>query len=257
MARGTAISWADNSANFWWGCLKVSPGCSNCYAEVIDKHQHWGPAATTTRSRMKNVWSSIESWNRRAGHTGERERTFVMSMGDFFEDHPQVTPWRNKAIPLLEACTNLDILMLTKRPENVANMAPGWLQRWPAHVWMGISVEDQQRLDERLPVLRTIPAAVRWLSCEPLLGPLDLGDLDGIHWVVIGGESGPKYRPMELSWLLSIVDQCQRADVPVFVKQDNAKHEGGQGRIPDAIWTIKQFPVTLQDAPAEQMILFA
>lgn len=187
MADGSKIEWTDNTANFWWGCFKVSPGCTNCYADTLANRwgkSIWGPAKTTDRELKKGVWAELPKWNERAKASGKRERVFVMSMGDFFEDHPQVTEWRDKALALIQECKHLDFQVLTKRPENVVSMiecanshsfsdAEMWFYANP-HVWIGTSVEDQEQADKRIPELLRIPAAVRFLSMEPLLGPVDL-----------------------------------------------------------------------------------
>ncbi len=128
-----------------------------------------------------------------------------------------------------------------------------YLEEIPNNVWLGVSVEDQKRADERIPHLLATPAAVRFLSCEPLLGSISLSFepgthahlpgclLDGIGWVIVGGESGPGARPCDVGWIRSIVEQCKAAGVPLFVKQDSGKKPGMQGRIPDDLW-IKEFP---------------
>ena len=176
----------------------------------------------------------------------DRRRVFVASLADVFEDHPDLVPWRAEALAILAQCTALDVQLLTKRPENVRRMVPAsWLENWPQHVWIGCTVEDQRRADERIPELLKVPAAVRFLSCEPLLGPVNLkaflpwvfrngvhrnddgtdfalpavGGNRGADWVIVGGESGPGARPFDLSWGRSLVEQCREAGVPVFFKQ--------------------------------------
>lgn len=262
MGQSTGISWTDHTANFWWGCQRVSPGCEHCYAEELAttrrKLKVWGPPSTTERLRMKGIWNDVPKWNAAAQRDGVRRRMFVSSMADVFEAHPQVAPWRAEALALIEKCTALDVQLLTKRPENVRAMVPpSWLTSWPSHVWIGTTVEDQRRANERIPHLLNVPARVRFLSCEPLLERVDLdssiggarwmggqrgcagthrGDGspgcprtlhhhhddrcgDGISWVIVGGESGHNARPFDVAWARSIVEQCQRAGVPVFVKQ--------------------------------------
>ena len=235
MAENSKIEWTDNTANFWWGCFKVSPGCQNCYADAWASRwgkSIWGPAKTTSREYKKEVWAELPKWNERAQATGKRERVFVMSMGDFFEDHPQVTEWRDRALALIQECHHLDFQVLTKRPENVVRMietsnshsfsdADMWFYAHP-HVWIGTSVENQEQADKRIPELLKIPAAVRFLSCEPLLGPVDLFYVDAceyIHWVIVGGESGHNARPMHPQWVRDIRDQCVAAGVPFLFKQ--------------------------------------
>lgn len=183
MGRETGISWCHHTANFWVGCEKVSPACKACYAQVStpvrvlrDRGvEVWGPAATTVRHRTKGAWTDVPRWNRDAAKAGERRRLFVSSLADVFEDHLQVAPWRAEALALLETCTALDVLLLTKRPQNILSMVPSaWLADWPRHVWVGATVEDQRRADERIPELLKVPAAVRFLSMEPLLEAVDL-----------------------------------------------------------------------------------
>jgi protein gp37 len=147
-------------------------------------------------------------------------------------------------------------------PNNDADWMPDGSYKWPGwplpNVWIGTSVENQAAADERIPHLLATPAVVRFLSCEPLLGPLNLFDCDdhtgkltgvaaGIDWVIVGGESGPRHRPMNMDWLTDIVEQCRWAFVPVFVKQDSGQYPGKQGRIPDALY-VQQFPETAVSA---------
>lgn len=179
MAETTGISWTDHTANFWMGCQRVSPGCEHCYAETLVTGRMglpvWGPPKTTTRQRAKAVWKEVPRWNEAARRDGVRRRMFVSSLADIFEDHPVVAPWRAEALDLLARCTSLDVQLLTKRPENIRRMVPeAWLRAWPSHVWVGTTVEDQKRANERIPELRKVPARVRFLSCEPLLGPVNL-----------------------------------------------------------------------------------
>ena len=179
MGESTGIGWTHHTANFWWGCRRVSPGCEHCYAEhlavVRRKLPVWGPPSTTGRERKKGVWKDVPKWNAAAKADGVRRRMFVSSMADVFEAHPQVAPWRAEALDLLADCDGLDVQLLTKRPENIRAMVPAaWLESWPAHVWVGTTVEDQKRAEQRIPHLLAVPAAVRFLSCEPLLEAVDL-----------------------------------------------------------------------------------
>jgi protein gp37 len=236
----TAIEWADATWNPWWGCTKVSPACAHCYAETLANRFHHG----LWRGQRRRVqdWSLPAKVDRRAAREGRRLRLFVASMADVFDDHPAVAEWRRDALDLLAGLRNVDVLLLTKRPENVMRMVPRrWLddahcdfrakpELWPAHVWVGTTVEDQQRADERIPHLLRVPARVRFLSVEPMLGPVDLaytcfngadsfGTMPGIHWVIAGGESGAKARPSHPDWLRSVRDQCRTAGVPFLFKQ--------------------------------------
>lgn len=219
------------TANFWWGCQRVSPGCERCYAEqlavVRRKLPVWGPPKTTERQRKKGVWHDVVKWNRDAAKDGVRRRMFVSSMSDIFEDHPQVIPWRAEALALLEKCTSLDVQLLTKRPQSITRMVPpAWLDKWPAHVWVGTTVEDQKRAEERIPELLKVPARVRFLSCEPLLSAVNLnppicprcdgcestpGDDGATPFCVPCGESDGNGEEMEYGgWLDACADESQR-----------------------------------------------
>jgi protein gp37 len=236
--------------NPWWGCQRVSEGCRNCYAEILSKrwgYNNWGPATTTERRRTaRDNWVKPRAWDREAQRSGIRRKVFCASMSDVFEDHPQVAPWREELWPLIAETPHLDWLLLTKRPEHILELVPGqWWETWPAHVWIGTSVENQAEADRRIPHLLAVPARIRFLSCEPLLGPVDLarwltpcpacgvpisGNLSctyceaypearPVEWVIVGGESGPKARPMRSEWARSLRDQCVAAKVPYFFKQ--------------------------------------
>jgi len=175
----TGISWCHHTWNPWWGCQRVSPGCEHCYAETLAVTRRglpiWGPPATTERKLTTTTWRDPLKWDRKALDEGVRRRLFVASMADVFEDHPQVTEWRRKALEMLATLRALDVLLLTKRPQNIPAMVPSsWLEAWPSHVWIGTTVEDQRRAEERVPALLKVPAAVRFLSMEPLLEAVDL-----------------------------------------------------------------------------------
>jgi len=163
---------------------------------------------------------------------------FVNSMSDLFhEEVPE--QFIIEVFAVMAAASQHTFQVLTKRPERMRAFT--WALSWLLpNVWLGVSVENQ-RWTARIDDLRTAPAVVRFLSCEPLLGPLEL-DLRGIDWVIVGGESGPRYRPMRLEWLADIVAQCDAAGVPVHVKQDSGRRPGQQGRIPDHLWRRKEFP---------------
>ena len=261
MGETTTIEWADATWNPVIGCAKVSPACTNCYAEAMNKRfgrpelwrgeRHVTSAATWRTPEKVDVRAAREV---RLGTFGRRLRLFVASQSDVFEDHsvwnteaPASAPWarsigvalRTVALRKLAKLKNVDVLLLTKRPENVLRMVPPeWLDAWPAHVWIGATVEDQRRADERVPHLLRVPARVRFLSVEPMLGPVDLaytcfngadsfGTMPGIHWVIAGGESGSRARPSSREWFRDVRDQCRRAGVPFLFKQWGEYNERG------------------------------
>lgn len=237
MTKNSTIEWTDHTFNPWWGCVKVSQGCKHCYAETLSGRfgqDIWGPGKKRRTFGPKH-WNEPLRWNTQAEREGRRFRVFCASMADVFEDNEHLLKERDELWQLIETTPHLDWLLLTKRPENCKWMLPvRWLLHPMPNVWLGTSVEDQQRADERIPHLLDVPAAVHFLSCEPLLGPVDLHQCgapahckaggrchfpDGIHWVIAGGESGPGARPMHPNWARSLRDQCQESGVPFFFKQ--------------------------------------
>lgn len=258
MSERTGIAWTDHTFNPWWGCVKVSPGCQHCYAETLSErygHDVWGPAKTTDRRVFGEAhWGDPRKWNAAAANAGVRRRVFSGSMCDVFEDHPALEGEREKLWALIRQTPFLDWQLLTKRPENIMRMLPAdWSATDYSNVWLGTSVEDQERAEERIPELLKVPAWTHFLSCEPLLGPVDLRpflpdeQIGGVEmetwpdWVIVGGESGAQRRPMEMPWLASIVRDCRQAGVAVFVKQDGAFKPDQRGRIPDELW-VREFP---------------
>ncbi len=247
MAENSTIEWTDHTFNPWIGCTHVSPGCVHCYAETLMDQRYgkveWGKGKPRMRTSVAN-WRKPLAWNKKAAKEGKRYRVFCSSLADVFD--PEVDhQWRFDLWALIDQTPNLDWLLLTKRPEQIARMMP---IRWgcdpamayfddttlmPENVWIGTSVEDQRRADERIPHLIKIPAKVLFLSCEPLLGPVDLeqaGAIESagptwagynahIEWVIAGGESGHGARPMHPDWARSLRDQCQAAGVAFHFKQ--------------------------------------
>jgi protein gp37 len=201
--------------------VKVSPACKHCYAESWAKRvgqNVWG-VGSDRRFFGDKHWSEPLRWNADAMASGKRARVFCASMADVFEDRRDLDEWRTRLWALIEATPWLDWLLLTKRPEAVTRLAP-WGDAWPENVWLGTTVEDQRRALERLPILKDIPAVVRFISAEPLLDAVDLSEwLPWLDWVITGGESGPKARPSSPSWFLSLMNQCMATDVAFHFKQ--------------------------------------
>ena len=228
MGETTDISWANSTFNPWIGCTRVSDGCRFCYAESLSTRYgwvKWGPGETRKRTSAAN-WRKPLAWNRAALKAGVRHRVFCASLADVF-DHEAPTGARDDLWNLIRQCRELDWQLLTKRPENIAQYLPDdWGVGWP-HVWLGVSVESDKYVS-RIQTLRATPAAVRFVSVEPLLGPVDLDltrlsprltGVPGIDWVIAGGESGPGARPMHPDWARSIRDQCIAAGVSFHFKQ--------------------------------------
>src|SRR5262245_52074261 len=176
MGKDSGIEWTHHTFNPWWGCMKVSPGCEHCYAETFSIRvgkKVWGPKADR-RFFGDAHWAEPLKWNAVAARAGERHRVFCASMADVFEDRRELDGHRARLWRLIAATPHLDWLLLTKRPENLARMLP-WYSHWEnrvafepdepwPNVWLGTTVEDQQRADERIPHLLRSPAAVRFLS---------------------------------------------------------------------------------------------
>lgn len=185
--------------------------------------QIWGQKAPR-RFFTDAHWKEPLVWNEEARKSRRRERVFCASMADVFERRSELNAQRERLWWLIEQTPRLDWLLLTKRPQNVEGMVP-WGANWPSNVWLGTTVENQECAEKRLPFLLKNPAAVRFLSCEPLLGPLDLRPwfrkrgLHPIDWVIAGGESGPGARPMHPDWATNILHQCQESKVPFHFKQ--------------------------------------
>lgn len=261
MGAETGIEWCDHTWSPWYGCTKVSPGCKLCYAEA--RSRRWkNPAATGTWGSdgvraINKDWRKPLLWDRAAAEAGVRRRVFP-SLCDWLEDRPELIPVRARFLDLIASTPNLDWLLLTKRPErwryamveiiNHRKISPtddSPAMNWvagpvPANVWHGVSAETQQYADERIPVLLETPAALRWVSYEPALGPVDFAQwlepafvsgpdpedrgitVPGLNWIVVGGESdqgGQEARPFDVEWARSTVASGKAAGVPVFVKQ--------------------------------------
>ena len=239
MAENTSIEWCHHSFSPWWGCCRVSPGCERCYAETLAvvrrKLPVFGPPKTTRRKLMSDsYWKNPARWNRKAGKEETRFRVFP-SMCDPFEIHPDVVEARARLWETIRDTPNLDWLLLTKRPENVLDLVPDvWKDGLPGNVWVGISAENQEWYERRIGHLARIPARLRFVSAEPLLGEIDFGFLgtvpadwgvgyrpvaDIVDMVIFGGESNSGARECNLDWIRSGLRQCREAGVAPFVKQ--------------------------------------
>lgn len=250
MAENSKIEWTDHTFNPWIGCQVASPdGCKNCYAEALV--QRFGDDFSQRRRTSAANWKLPLKWNAQAEREGRRFRVFCASLADVFDNQVPVQ-WRRDLFDLIEATPHLDWLLLTKRIGNARRLyADAYLDSarpWPANVWLGATVVNQEEADRDIPKLLAVPARVRFLSIEPMLGPIELGlrcenwsddivmdpetgacecckacDYTGIgnaiDWVICGGESGPHARPMHPDWARSLRDQCSAAGVPFLFKQ--------------------------------------
>ncbi len=230
MSNSTAISWTDHTFNIAWGCRRVSPGCAHCYADTMAirlGHNVWGNAPRRTFGPKH--WAEPLAWNERAARAdlapgvlgnGMPRLVFCGSMCDVFEDHPQINAEREKLWPLIWKTPNLIWQILTKRPERIADNLPrDWGDGYP-NVWLGTSIENNDYCWRAYKLVQ-VPATVQFLSYEPALGPLHDLSLDGISWVIFGGESVPGFRPMRLAWAQDMRDKCRAAGVPFFFKQSS------------------------------------
>lgn len=299
MSTKTEISWTDYSSNpvkyrdnetgkTVWACVKKSAGCANCYAEALALR--WGKGRQFSRPNLAQVTPFLDEkelkrlLSEKAIPSGAK--VFVGDMTDLFgswvPDEFLVSLWR-----VFAQRHDVTFQVLTKRPERMVallgskefryavdeGLTDDWVFPLP-NVWLGTSVEQLSGCGYRITELQKAPAAVRFISAEPLIGPLDLSRYLGVcrrcdgsgimaivhlrtnygrcdvcngsgtvslEWVIVGGESGPKHRPMDPDWLASLVGQCREAGVPVWVKQDSGQHPGRQGRIPDDLYA-QQFP---------------
>lgn len=271
MGEVSKIEWTDATFNPWIGCTAVSAACDHCYAEALSKARlgvAWGKGEPRRRTSAAN-WKLPLRWNRKAEREGRRLRVFCASLADVF-DSEVPEGWRDELFALIAETPHLDWLLLTKRPKAMRDYADRahrcgehWLADqpdapavlWPlSNVWLGTTVEDQKMAEVRIPHLLATPAAVRFLSMEPLLGPVDLtaipwrfngcsgetvktinaltgnitvndpvfgggGGIVGLDWVITGGESGPGARASHPEWFRSISRQCTAAGVPFLFKQ--------------------------------------
>ena len=219
----SSIEWTELTWNPTTGCDKISAGCKFCYAEIMSRRlKAMGVEKYADGFAIRQHESALAipfQWKKPA-------MVFVNSMSDLF--HKDVPlEFIQKVFAVMNQCPHLIFQVLTKRSERLAEVC-GELT-WTQNIWMGVSVEDE-RVTHRIDDLRQVPAAVRFLSCEPLIGPLSKLKLRGIDWVIVGGESGAKPRPMDPKWVLEIRDQCAKHDVAFFFKQWGGRNKKAAGR---------------------------
>ncbi|SHN77483.1 protein gp37 [Desulfitobacterium chlororespirans DSM 11544] len=230
MAENSRIEWTDHTWNPWQGCHPVSPGCDHCYM-YRDKNRYGQDPATVKRSSNQTFRSPLKL---------KSGLVFTCSWSDFFIE--EADEWREEAWEIIRKTPQLTYQILTKRPVNIVDRLPSdWGNGWP-NVWLGVTAENQEQADKRIPLLLRIPAAVRFVSVEPMLGPINLMYIDHdwqtnaltgkqfdmgrpwkdtgkLAWVICGGETGPGARPMHPDWVRDLRDQCRATDVPFLFKQ--------------------------------------
>jgi protein gp37 len=263
MSDNSAIEWTDASWNPVTGCSKVSEGCRNCYAEALSLRFGRSKKPWAAQFAAENVVLHPD----RLGYPlkwKEPRRIFVNSMSDLFHENVPDT-FVVKVFDVMRQAPQHTFQVLTKRPERMRELVGRWTEKyalrmleeggmacqWPLpHVWLGTSVEDQKSADARIAKLLETAASVRFLSCEPLLAPINLCQamsaptdhehgptcrewLAGLGWVIVGGESGPRHRPFDLDWARDLRDQCQAAGIPFFFKQVGGRTPKAGGRLLD------------------------
>lgn len=270
MGENSSISWTTHTFNMWWGCWKIAKECENCYADAT-AHRYtaqfgelWGRTAGR-RFFGESHWREPEKWNRKAERLGERHRVFVGSMMDWAEIHPdpairdQMNEARARLWELIKSTPHLDWLLLTKRPSDAAGLLPWATIGAPPHptpwrnVWIGVTAGTNATMRENAGILRTIPAAVRFISCEPILEHISQEVLDtalalrhpphdghvgsfvmdtnlipsAIHWLIVGDESGHGARPAQGDWIRTVREACARHGVAFHFKQWAGRDVGG------------------------------
>jgi len=298
MGEWTKIAWTDRTFNPWWHCVERGAECQNCYARTFAKRTGfdvWG-ASKPARFFGDKHWNEPLRWNRRAeitkdsegytnaSHEPARDRVFCGSMCDVFEERADLIAPRLRLFDLICRTPSLCWQLLTKRPENARDLGEVWqgTSDWPDNVWLGATAGTQATANARIPHLLAVPAAVLFLSCEPLIGPIDLTKITlrefpvtsrapipasvtcdglrgycgateeedtpaarGLQWIIVGSESGPHARPMDLAWARSIVAQCREAGIACFVKQlpaNNPRHVSTNPADFPPDLRVRQFP---------------
>lgn len=253
MAEQTGIEWTDSTFNPWIGCTKVSQGCAHCYAEALMDGRmgkvRWGDGPDSSRHRTSAAyWKGPLKWDRAAAASGKRHLVFCASLADVFEDRDELFPWRVDLFALIAATPHLTWQLLTKRPENFRRFLP---VKPPPNLWLGVSVENQETADARIPLLLTVglhPNSRLFVSYEPALGPVNFWrildftgpDRFSLDWIIFGGESGHNRRPVNPEWFRDAIKQLSNRPYrrpALFMKQLDKVTP-----LPPDLAAIKEFP---------------
>lgn len=241
MAEQSGISWTDATFNPWIGCTRVSPACDHCYAARDNERRGWvdGWGTGVARRRTK-TWGDPLKWNRKAGATGYRPRVFCASLADIFDNEVE-QGWRDDLWQLLRDTPFLRWILLTKRIGNAPKMLPS---DWPfPNAGLMATLANQEEWDRDFRKLMSVPAAWHGVSAEPLLGRIDIGDARP-DWIITGGESGPGFRPLDMSAVRSLRDQCAHNGVTFHHKQNGGFRGKDAGCLVDGV-EHKHFPPAL------------
>jgi protein gp37 len=250
MVENTKIEWCDHTFNPWIGCQHVSPGCDRCYAEIMMDLRYgkvqWGPHGKRKRTSDDN-WRKPRRWAKDAN--GHRPRVICASLADVF-DNKAPEGARDDLFRLIRGTPELDWLLLTKRPQNIAKMLPAdWGDGYP-NVWLGITAEDAEHYRKRWPILSRIPAIVRFVSYEPAIAPLGSIDIDTADclpdWIICGGESGKGARRMKPVWVRAVRDECADLGIAFFMKQIGSNHDGWPTNIRGKGDDMREWPKDLR-----------
>ncbi len=268
--------------NPWWGCFKVSEGCSRCYAETIASRFNrgiWGKK-TPRKFQSDKYWENLRLWDNKAKQAGVRLKVFVASMSDWLEVRDDLVEPRQRLLDEIHKRKNLNFLLLSKRPEtlktgNRKQISSAWgktavfgggNENWlkaPDNVWTGTSIESEKYLGRACDIAESVHAPVHFLSLEPLLEYVDLKPLFARFprinwWVIVGGESGNKARDFNPSWAMQIIEDCQNYNIPVYIKQmgsvwakrNSANHNKGEDlREWDHHLRVQEFPQGCDELP--------
>jgi len=269
MAENTNIEWADATLNLWIGCTQIAPACDNCYALTWGKRfgVKWGnhPRRRTAEGTRKKLHKYQRDAAKFFAEHGRRQRIFINSLSDFF-DNQVPEEWRAEAWEDFRQCPDLDILLLTKRPQNIIKMLPDFWDEIKNNIWCGTTAENQEAVDLNLPHLIKVNSAVRFISYEPALGPINLSPYHAwIDWIIAGGESGPDARPAHPEWIRKVRDDCAlyvveflfkqwgehlpwELEIAPFWESQNGQHEDGHTLFPgdmdsdpkwdDGLWAV-------------------
>ena len=226
MGENSKIEWTDHTFNPWIGCTKVGPPCDHCYAEALSKRYGWvtwGPRGERKRTSAAN-WKKPLQWNKAAAAAGVRHRVFCASLADWL-DNQVPAQWRADLGELIALTPHLDWLLLTKRIQNYADLAPWDGDKTPKNIWLGITCGSQPEYDRDWRILANHAARVHFVSYEPALGPLLPTMALGWRpeWIICGGESGSGAREMDPQWARDLRDDCKQNDIAFFMKQMTGK----------------------------------